>query len=108
MSEDSDSDLLDPLPPSEPEPEFDLDVEPPDFWEGEREKPLCMVALGGNALVPGGGEGTYEEQMSAVENTAKQIVDVMKAGYKVVLAHGNGPQVGALLLQQEQGDPPEQ
>lgn len=98
-------DLLEPLPPSEPEPEFELDVEPPDFWEMEREKPLVMIALGGNALVPPGSEGAFEDQMEAVDNTAKQIVDVMKAGYKVVLTHGNGPQVGSLLLQQEQGDP---
>ncbi|MEF8757371.1 MAG: carbamate kinase [Halobacteriales archaeon] len=105
---DSEDDLLEPLSPSEPEPEFDLDVEPPDFWEKEREKPLCMVALGGNALVPPDGEGTFEDQMTAVEDTAKQIVDVMKGGYKVVLTHGNGPQVGALLLQQEQGSPPPQ
>jgi len=104
----SGNELLEPLPPSEPEPAFELDVEPPDFWEMEREKPLVMIALGGNALVPPGAEGTFEEQMEAVDNTAKQIVDVMKAGYKVVLTHGNGPQVGSLLLQQEQGSPPAQ
>lgn len=90
-------------------PEFDLDEEPPDFWEEEgREKPLCMIALGGNAISPPDSDGTFEDQMSAIEDTSKQIVDVMKAGYKVVLSHGNGPQVGSLLLQQEQADPPAQ
>jgi carbamate kinase len=100
--------LLDPLPPSEPNPEFDLDEEAPDFWELDRDKPICMVALGGNALAPPDSDGTFGEQMSAVKNTAEQVVDIMKAGFKVVLTHGNGPQVGALLLQQEQGDPPAQ
>lgn len=89
-------------------PQFDLTVEAPDFWGTPREKPLCMVALGGNAIKPPDSEGTFEEQMAAVERTADQIVEVMKAGYKVVLTHGNGPQVGSLLLQQEQGTPPAQ
>jgi carbamate kinase len=89
-------------------PEFDLDIEPPQFWGTPREKPLCVVALGGNAINPPDAEGTFAEQMDAVKRTAEQIVEVMKAGYKVVLTHGNGPQVGALLLQQEQGEPPAQ
>jgi carbamate kinase len=89
-------------------PEFDLDIKPPQFWGTPREKPLCVVALGGNAIKPPDSEGTFTEQMDAVRRTAGQIVEVMKAGYKVVLTHGNGPQVGALLLQQEQGEPPAQ
>jgi carbamate kinase len=92
--------------PIDATPSFDLDVEAPEFWGTPREKPLCMIALGGNALKPPDTEGTFAEQMDAVERTADRIVDVMKAGYKVVLTHGNGPQVGALLLQQEQGEPP--
>ncbi len=89
-------------------PSFDLDVEAPEFWGTPREKPLCMIALGGNAVNPPDSGGTFEEQMAAVKRTADQIVSVMKAGYKVVLTHGNGPQVGSLLLQQEQADPPGQ
>jgi carbamate kinase len=89
-------------------PQFELDVEPPEFWGTPRQKPLTIVALGGNAIDPADAEGTFGEQMAAVEETAKRIVDVMKAGYKVVLTHGNGPQVGALMLQQEQGEPPAQ
>lgn len=89
-------------------PAFDLDVEAPAFWESPRRKPLCVMALGGNAIDPPDTEGTYEAQMAAIERTAKQVVDVMKAGYKVVLTHGNGPQVGSLLLQQEQADLPPQ
>jgi len=94
--------------PIGPEPDFDLDVKAPEFWGTPREKPLCVIALGGNALKPPDTEGTFEEQMAAVERTAECVVDVMIAGYKVVLTHGNGPQVGALLLQQEQGEPPAQ
>jgi carbamate kinase len=94
--------------PIGPEPTFDLDVEAPEFWGTPREKPLCVIALGGNALTPADGTGTFAQQMAAVERTAERVVEVMKAGYKVVLTHGNGPQVGALLLQQEQGEPPAQ
>lgn len=89
-------------------PTFDLDVEAPAFWGTPRKKPLTMIALGGNAISPAGSDGSFESQLEAVDGTAEQIVDVMKAGYKVVLTHGNGPQVGALLLQQEQGEPPAQ
>ena len=94
--------------PIESAPRFELDVEAPEFWGTPREKPLCVIALGGNALKPPDSEGTFAEQMATVERTADQIVDVMMAGYKVVLTHGNGPQIGSLLLQQEQGEPPEQ
>lgn len=89
-------------------PSFELDVEAPEFWESPREKPLVVMALGGNAIDPPDSDGTYEAQKAAIDETAAQIVEVMKAGYKVVLTHGNGPQVGSLLLQQEQGDPPAQ
>ncbi|NIS33405.1 MAG: hypothetical protein GWN07_23070, partial [Actinobacteria bacterium] len=89
-------------------PRFELDVEPPAFWGTPREKPLTIIALGGNAISPADSDGTYESQYAAVSETAEQVVDVMKAGYKVVLTHGNGPQVGALLNQQEEGSPPAQ
>ena len=94
--------------PISPSPNFELTVEAPEFWGTPREKPLCMIALGGNALTPPDSEGTFENQMDTIDRTAAEIVSVMKAGYKVVLTHGNGPQVGSLLLQQEQGEPPAQ
>ena len=50
-----------------------------------------VVALGGNAL-----GSTLPEQMAAVKKTAGAIVDLIAAGHDVVVAHGNGPQVGML------------
>lgn len=50
-----------------------------------------VIALGGNALGT-----TLDEQMEAVKNTAKAIVDLTEAGFDVVVAHGNGPQVGMI------------
>ncbi|ASJ10546.1 carbamate kinase [Thermococcus sp. P6] len=63
-----------------------------------------VIALGGNAILQRGQKGTYEEQMANVTKTARQIVDIILSGdYEVVVTHGNGPQVGALLLQMEAG-----
>jgi len=67
------------------------------------EKPLVVIALGGNAMIRGDQRGTIEEQKENVTKTAHQIMDIIKKGYRVVLTHGNGPQVGSLLLQQEAG-----
>lgn len=50
-----------------------------------------VIALGGNAL-----GNNLEEQMIAVKNTAKAIVDLIEEGHEVVVAHGNGPQVGMI------------
>ncbi len=58
-----------------------------------------VVALGGNAILKPGQKGTAEEQMANVDAAAKNIVKLVKEGYEVVIAHGNGPQVGNLLLQ---------
>lgn len=62
-----------------------------------------VIALGGNAILQRGQKGTYEEQMENVRKTAKQIADIIEKGYEVVITHGNGPQVGALLLHMDAG-----
>ncbi len=62
-----------------------------------------VIALGGNAILQRGQRGTYEEQMENVTKTAKQIVDIIEKGYEVIITHGNGPQVGALLLHMDAG-----
>ncbi|ADT84769.1 carbamate kinase [Thermococcus barophilus] len=63
-----------------------------------------VIALGGNAILQRGQKGTYDEQMENVKKTAKQIVDIiLNNDYEVVITHGNGPQVGALLLHMDAG-----
>ncbi|MBO8173977.1 MAG: carbamate kinase [Thermococcus sp.] len=63
-----------------------------------------VIALGGNAILQRGQKGSYEEQMENVRKTAKQIVDIiLDNDYEVIITHGNGPQVGALLLHMDAG-----
>jgi carbamate kinase len=62
---------------------------------------LVVVALGGNTLLGEHGPWTIDEQRAAIEEAARHVVGAIRAGYRVVLTHGNGPQVGNLLLQQE-------
>lgn len=59
-----------------------------------------IVALGGNALIKFGEEGTTEEQFRNLRVPLSQIAELAKE-YNIVITHGNGPQVGNLLLQQE-------
>lgn len=58
-----------------------------------------VVALGGNAILQPKQKGTIEEQRANVEMSAKNIVKLVQEGYRVVISHGNGPQVGNILLQ---------
>jgi carbamate kinase len=67
------------------------------------EKPIMLVAFGGNALIQSGQEGTAEEQFENLKLTMGQIAKLSQ-NYKIVITHGNGPQVGNLLLQQESCD----
>ena len=60
-----------------------------------------MVALGGNAIKQPDEKGTFEEQMKNVETACKQIAQLVRNGYELVITHGNGPQVGNLSIQQE-------
>ena len=60
-----------------------------------------VIALGGNALQEAGKPATAESQLEVVEKTSELIADIIQQGYKVVLAHGNGPQVGRIVLQNE-------
>ncbi len=64
---------------------------------------VVVVALGGNAIIRAKQKGTIDEQKENIRNTAKQIVQLIKQDYKLVITHGNGPQVGNVLLQQEAG-----
>jgi carbamate kinase len=60
-----------------------------------------VVALGGNALLRRGQDDTYENAYRSARGAAEKIADIATAGWEVVLTHGNGPQVGRILLQQE-------
>ena len=61
-----------------------------------------VIALGGNAIKKADEKGTAEQQFRNVETTCKHILEIIKKGYRVVITHGNGPQVGNLLIQQEE------
>jgi carbamate kinase len=63
-----------------------------------------VVAVGGNAIVKAGQAGTWEEQLANVQEIASAVLALRAQGHEVVLTHGNGPQVGALLLQQALGE----
>ena len=60
-----------------------------------------VIALGGNALQAAGKPATAEAQLEVVKETSAYIADIIAKGYKVVIAHGNGPQVGRIVLQNE-------
>lgn len=64
-----------------------------------REK--IVIAIGGNAIISEGQKGTAEEQYSNINKMCPYIADLIEDGYKIILTHGNGPQVGNILLQSE-------
>jgi carbamate kinase len=61
----------------------------------------AVIALGGNALTRAGQPGTYDEMLANAAVMAAAVNEVIEAGWRVVIVHGNGPQVGNLALQQE-------
>lgn len=66
-------------------------------------KPILLIALGGNALIKKGQAGTADQQFENLSLPMKQIAELSRK-YRLVITHGNGPQVGNLLLQQESCD----
>src|SRR5437867_281823 len=60
-----------------------------------------VVALGGNALLRRGEEDTFENAYNSARRAAEKVAGIASAGWEVVVTHGNGPQVGRILLQQE-------
>jgi carbamate kinase len=61
-----------------------------------------VVALGGNALLRKGAEDTIEEMRASARFAAEMVADIAALGWEIVVTHGNGPQVGRILLQQEE------
>lgn len=60
-----------------------------------------VIALGGNALQSKNSAPTAEGQLEVVKNTCERIADICSQGYEVAIVHGNGPQVGRILLASE-------
>ena len=73
----------------------------PLIFSRRTEMKKIVIALGGNALQEAGKPATAESQLEVVEQTSEYIADIIESGYDVVLAHGNGPQVGRIVLQNE-------
>jgi carbamate kinase len=63
---------------------------------------LALIAFGGNALLPANSRGLQEEQQRNAERAARLMVHVVRKGYDLIIVHGNGPQVGNLLIQMEE------
>lgn len=62
-----------------------------------------VLALGGNALIPAGQAGTWDEQLAITGATMDQVARLAAAGHRVVLTHGNGPVVGNIILRGDAG-----
>src|SRR5437763_13934140 len=60
-----------------------------------------LIAVGGNSLIRAGEKGTVAEQLANARRTAAAIIGLIRRGYRLVITHGNGPQVGAALLRSE-------
>lgn len=67
-------------------------------------KKLAVIALGGNALLRGDQVGTIEEQEQNTTDTLENLVHLIKEGYDLVITHGNGPQVGNVLMRNDAGE----
>jgi len=69
-----------------------------------RAKETIVLALGGNAIQQKGQKGTSEEQLENVSKAMESVAELVRRGYRVVLTHGNGPQVGTILVQQAEAE----
>ncbi len=67
-------------------------------------KKIAVVALGGNALLRGDQIGTIEEQEKNTTDTLENLIFLIKEGYDLVITHGNGPQVGNVLMRNDAGE----
>ncbi|HRY83653.1 MAG TPA: carbamate kinase, partial [Candidatus Cloacimonadota bacterium] len=67
-------------------------------------KKTAVLALGGNAIIKAGEKGTISQQFANTRDSLGGVVELIKQGYALAITHGNGPQVGNLLRQQEAGE----
>jgi carbamate kinase len=64
-------------------------------------KGIAVIAVGGNALIRDPKHTSLYDQFDSVKNTVPHVVDLISEGWRIVLTHGNGPQVGFLLRKSE-------
>jgi carbamate kinase len=62
---------------------------------------LAFIAIGGNSLIKSKDRQTVEDQHQAIHETIRHVADLIAQGYQVVISHGNGPQVGFIMLRSE-------
>jgi carbamate kinase len=62
-----------------------------------------VIALGGNAIIPSGRRGTFDEQLVLTRQTMDQVAELSRDGHEIVLTHGNGPVVGNIVLRNAAG-----
>ena len=65
---------------------------------------IAVIALGGNALLRGDQAGTIDEQEQNTTDTLENLVHLIREGYELVKTHGNGPQVGNILMRNDAGE----
>ena len=63
-----------------------------------------VIALGGNAILPVGKRGTFDEQVEVTRHTMEQVARLAAAGHEIVMTHGNGPVVGNIVLRGDAGE----
>lgn len=68
------------------------------------DKKIAVIALGGNALLRDDQEGTIDEQEQNTTDTLENLVHLIRNGYELVITHGNGPQVGNILMRNDAGE----
>ncbi|MEG2790121.1 MAG: carbamate kinase, partial [Odoribacter sp.] len=68
-----------------------------------KETKLAVVALGGNAILRGNQKGTVEEQNQNIRETLENLIYLVREGYNLIITHGNGPQVGNILMSDDAG-----
>lgn len=59
---------------------------------------LIVCAIGGNSLIKSSGQSSFADQYATAQETARHLVDLVESGFRLVVTHGNGPQVGFLLI----------
>src|SRR5660398_163321 len=67
-------------------------------------KKIAVVAFGGNAILREGEKGTIEQQEQNATETLENLIHLLNEGYELVITHGNGPQVGNILLRNDAGE----